>query len=105
MIRTFPQRRGRSVRPAALALAAASLLALAACGTSTGGGGATAGDSLTETDYYEAAPQNVELPKLLSTCADKAGVKVEHQQVPRDQFMPKLLQQASARRSSNQFER
>jgi multiple sugar transport system substrate-binding protein len=96
MIGTFPQRRGRSARPVALTLAAASLLALAACGTSTGGGSATV-DSLTETDYYDAAPQNTELPKVLDECGAQVGVKIVHQQVPRAQFMPKLLQEASSR--------
>jgi len=97
MIRTSPQRRGRSAGPAALALAAVSLLALAACGTSTGGGGGTTVDSLTETDYYDAAPQNTELPKVLDECGAQVGVKIVHQQVPRAQFMPKLLQEASSR--------
>ena len=97
MIGTHPQRRGRSAGPVALVLAAASLLALAACGTSTGGGASATVDSLTETDYYDAAPQNTELPKVLNECGAQVGVKIVHQQVPRAQFMPKLLQQASSR--------
>ena len=97
MIGTHPQRRGRSAGPVALVLAAASLLALAACGTSTGGGSSATVDSLTETDYYDAAPQNTELPKVLNECGAQVGVKIVHQQVPRAQFMPKLLQQASSR--------
>jgi multiple sugar transport system substrate-binding protein len=97
MIGTHPQRRGRSAGPVALVLAAASLLALAACGTSTGGSSSATVDSLTETDYYDAAPQNTELPKVLNECGAQVGVKIVHQQVPRAQFMPKLLQQASSR--------
>ena len=85
-------------RPEACAplLAAACLLALAACGSATAGGGSDV-DTLTEIDYYDAAPQNTQLPKLLDECGDAGGVTIEHQQVPRAQFMPKLLQQASAR--------
>ncbi|GGM15159.1 ABC transporter substrate-binding protein [Dactylosporangium sucinum] len=83
-------------RALAAALAAAAL-ALSACGDGAGGGGATSDDTLTEIDYYEAAPQNTQLPKLLDACGAEAGVKVQHQQVPRTQFMPKLLQQASAK--------
>jgi len=84
-------------RPGAIALAALSLMALAACGGGTSGGGKTTVDSLTETDYYEAAPQNTQLPKVLDECGAQVGVKVVHQQIPRAQFMAKLLQEASAR--------
>ncbi|MFC4031887.1 extracellular solute-binding protein [Streptomyces polygonati] len=80
----------------AAVLAAAGALLLAACGT--GGGGSGGGtDSLTEMDYYDAAPQNTQLPAILDECGGKVGVTIKHQQVPRTQFMPKLLQQASAR--------
>ncbi|MFG1806815.1 extracellular solute-binding protein [Streptomyces sp. NPDC049040] len=82
--------------PAALVVAAA--LALAACGTGANSGGSGgAPDTLTEIDYYDAAPQNTQLPRILDACGAKAGVTIKHQQVPRAQFMPKLLQQASAR--------
>jgi multiple sugar transport system substrate-binding protein len=97
MIGTFPQRRGRSAGPVALVLAAASLLALAACGTSTGGGGSATVDSLTETDYYDAAPHSLRTFGNSVFCGAQVGVKIVHQQVPRAQFMPKLLQQASSR--------
>ncbi|WP_432843018.1 ABC transporter substrate-binding protein [Dactylosporangium sp. CA-092794] len=79
-----------------LAVALAAVLTLAACGDGAGGGRPDAG-TLTEIDYYEAAPQNTQLPKILDECAAQTGVKIEHQQVPRAQFMPKLLQQASSR--------
>jgi multiple sugar transport system substrate-binding protein len=72
------------------------MLALAACGSGSGGNSSDP-ITLTETDYYEAAPHNVELPKLLNACATEVGVRVQHQQVPRTQFMPSLLQQASSR--------
>ncbi|GAA3228893.1 ABC transporter substrate-binding protein [Dactylosporangium siamense] len=83
-------------RLTAAAAAFAALAVLSACGDGAG----TAKDdtgTLTEIDYYEAAPQNTQLPKLLDACGTEVGVKIEHQQVPRAQFMPKLLQQASAR--------
>jgi multiple sugar transport system substrate-binding protein len=78
------------------ALAAAGALVLAACGTGSGGPGGSS-DTLTEIDYYDAAPQNTQLPAILDECGNQVGVKVKHQQVPRAQFLPKLLQQASAR--------
>ncbi|WP_329171886.1 ABC transporter substrate-binding protein [Streptomyces sp. NBC_01477] len=96
-------RTSRLFRPAArpgtlAALAAAGALTLAACGTGSGAGGSGgAPDTLTEIDYYDAAPQNTQLPQILDECAARTGVKIKHQQVPRAQFMPKLLQQASAR--------
>src|SRR5689334_10326482 len=64
-----------AVRPGTLtALTAAGLLALAACGTGTGSGG-SGGDSgtLTEIDYYDAAPQNTQLPQILDECAARTG--------------------------------
>jgi multiple sugar transport system substrate-binding protein len=81
----------------ALAATACLLGGLTACGNdSKASGGAPT--TLTEMDYYEAAPQNTELPKILDACGQQAGVTIQHQQVPRDQFMPKLLQQAGARK-------
>jgi multiple sugar transport system substrate-binding protein len=81
----------------ALTAASAFLLVLAGCGTSSGGSGSGSVDTLTETDYYGSAPQNTQLPKVLDECGTQVGVKVQHQQLPREQLMPKLLQQASAR--------
>jgi multiple sugar transport system substrate-binding protein len=96
MSRTLPFPR-IAARPGALAaMAAAGALVLAACGTGSGSSG-SGSDTLTEIDYYDAAPQNTQLPQILDECATKAGVHIKHQQVPRAQFMPKLLQQASAR--------
>ncbi|WP_328461201.1 sugar ABC transporter substrate-binding protein [Streptomyces sp. NBC_00448] len=80
------------------ALTAAAALVLTACGTGTGSGGSGGGsDTLTEIDYYDAAPQNTQLPAILDECGKQVGVTIKHQQVPRAQFLPKLLQQASAR--------
>jgi len=78
-------------RRAALALCA--LLSLAACGDN----GSTSDTSLTEIDYYNAAPQNTVLPKLLQECGAQAGVTIQRQEVPQGQLMSKLLLQASAR--------
>ncbi|MFI1092621.1 extracellular solute-binding protein [Streptomyces sp. NPDC020917] len=76
----------------------AGALTLAACGTGSGSGGSgSASGTLTEIDYYDAAPQNTQLPSVLDACGTQVGVKIKHQQVPRTQFLPKLLQQASAR--------
>ncbi|MEU6852043.1 ABC transporter substrate-binding protein [Actinacidiphila alni] len=96
---SFPRLTRSTARPGTLAaLAAAGVLVLAACGTGSGSGGSGSGsDTLTEIDYYDAAPQNTQLPQILDECATETGVKIKHQQVPRAQFMPKLLQQASAR--------
>ncbi|MCO6003483.1 sugar ABC transporter substrate-binding protein [Actinoallomurus purpureus] len=92
-----PRLRGMTAGRCALALAVASSLALSACGSGDGGGSGSEAGSLTETDYYDSAPQNTQLPKVLDECGDQVGVKIVHQEVPRAQFMPKLLQQASSR--------
>ena len=81
----------------AIAATACLLASAAACG-----GNSKSSDSapttLTEMDYYEAPPQNTQLPQLVDSCGKQAGVTVQHQQLPRDQMMPKLLQEASARK-------
>jgi multiple sugar transport system substrate-binding protein len=94
-----PRRPAPSLRTATAAVVAAGLFTLAACGSSGGasGSGPGATETLTEIDYYEAAPQNTQLPSILDECGTRVGVKIQHQQVPRTQFMPKLLQEASAR--------
>ncbi|GAA1306825.1 sugar ABC transporter substrate-binding protein [Planotetraspora silvatica] len=87
-------------RAAAVTVVTVTALSATACGDSVGdtsGTGSGSASTLTEIDYYEAAPQNTQLPKLLDECGAQVGVKIEHQQVPRAQFMPKLLQQASSR--------
>jgi multiple sugar transport system substrate-binding protein len=89
---------GRRARVAALA--ALPLLALAGCGSGSGQNGSSV-TTLTETDYYGAAPQNTQIQGVLNECGAQVGVKVVHQQVPREQLMPKLLQQASARSMSD----
>ena len=91
---TRPARSSTSSIAAATALVLASGL-LAACG----GGGTDSGgsvDTLTEMDYYNAAPQNTLLPSILDACGQQAGVTIKRQEVPQAQFMPKLLLQASS---------
>jgi multiple sugar transport system substrate-binding protein len=97
----------KSSRRRALALtsaaSAAALLALAACSSNSSPGGGSGGNSssaaitLTEEDYYGAAPQNTQIQGVLTQCGTQAGVKVVHQEEPRAQLVPKLLQEAASR--------
>jgi multiple sugar transport system substrate-binding protein len=89
-----------SRRTLALASAASiALLALAACSSGSGGSGgaSSAPVTLTETDYYTGAPQTGQIAGVLNACGAQAGVKIEREQVPRTQLVPKLLQDAAAR--------
>jgi multiple sugar transport system substrate-binding protein len=81
------------------AASAAALLALAACSSSPSGGGTAspAPITLTEMDYYGSAPQNSQIQGVLTECGTQAGVKVVHQEAPRAQLVPKLLQEAASR--------
>ena len=91
----------KSSRRRALAVVSAAsvaLLALAGCSSSsTSGGGGSAPLTLTEMDYYGSAPQNSQIQGVLTQCGDQAGVKVTHEEAPRAQLVPKLLQDAAAR--------
>lgn len=89
-----------SRRPALAAACAASvaLLALAGCSSSNSGGAGGSGPvTLTEMDYYGSAPQNTQIQGVLNECGAQVGVKVVHQEAPRAQLVPKLLQDAAAR--------
>ena len=98
MIRMSRPRRARAAGRGALAVAASvCLLTLAGCGTGNGGSGSGSVDTLNETDYYGSAPQNTQIQKVLDECGAQVGVKVVHHELPREQLMPKLLQQASSR--------
>src|SRR5260370_6678704 len=94
-----PRRRALAVASAA----SVCLLAMAGCSTGSGGSSSAAGSgsgsvsTLTEIDYYGAAPQNTQIQGVLNECGAQAGVKVTHQQVPRTQLVPKLLQEAASR--------
>jgi multiple sugar transport system substrate-binding protein len=82
------------------AASVAALLALAACSSSPSGGSGSASSApitLTEMDYYGSAPQNSQIQGVLTECGTQAGVKVVHQEAPRAQLVPKLLQEAASR--------
>ena len=91
----------KSSRRRALAVVSAAsvaLLALAGCSSSsTSSSGGSAPLTLTEMDYYGSAPQNSQIQGVLTQCGDQAGVKVTHEEAPRAQLVPKLLQDAAAR--------
>lgn len=106
----FVHQRGRSrtagVRGgiSTLAVASTCLLALSACGSSGNGDSSSSGSgsggtlTLNETDYYSSAPQNTQIQGVLTECATQVGgVKVVHHELPREQLMPKLLQQAASK--------
>jgi multiple sugar transport system substrate-binding protein len=88
-------------RAFALASAASSIALLALAGCSSGSGGSGSGSAspitLTEMDYYGSAPQNTQIQGVLNECGAQVGVKVVHQEEPRAQLVPKLLQQAASR--------
>jgi multiple sugar transport system substrate-binding protein len=48
-------------------------------------------------DYYGSAPQNSQIQGVLTQCGNQVGVKVTHEEAPRAQLVPKLLQDAAAR--------
>ena len=103
MISGAPGRRPATTGVGALAVASACLLALTACGSSSSssscaGSGSGGVLTLNETDYYGSAPQNTQIQGVLDECATQVGgVKVVHHELPREQLMPKLLQQASSK--------
>jgi multiple sugar transport system substrate-binding protein len=90
----------KSSRRRTLALASAAsvaLLALAGCSSGSGSSGSSASVTLTEMDYYGSAPQNSQIQGVLNQCGAQAGVKVVHEEAPRAQLVPKLLQEAASR--------
>ena len=92
----------KSSRRRALAVVSAAsvaLLALAGCSSSStsGSSSGSAPLTLTEMDYYGSAPQNSQIQGVLTQCGNQAGVKVTHEEAPRAQLVPKLLQDAAAR--------
>lgn len=84
---------------AVVSAASVALAALSACSSSHAGGGSGGSGpiTLTEMDYYASAPQNTQIQGVLTQCGNQAGVKVVHQEAPRAQLVPKLLQDAAAR--------
>jgi multiple sugar transport system substrate-binding protein len=83
---------------AVVSAASVALLALAGCSSSsTSSSGGSAPLTLTEMDYYGSAPQNSQIQGVLTQCGNQVGVKVTHEEAPRAQLVPKLLQDAAAR--------
>jgi multiple sugar transport system substrate-binding protein len=84
---------------AVVSAASVALAALAGCSSSGSGGGSGGSGqiTLTEMDYYGSAPQNSQIQGVLTQCGNQVGVKVVHQEAPRAQLVPKLLQDAAAR--------
>ena len=82
---------------AAVSAASVALLTLAGCSSSSSGSGGSGSITLTEMDYYGSAPQNSQIQGVLTQCGNQVGVKVVHQEAPRAQLVPKLLQDAAAR--------
>ncbi|MEZ0069492.1 multiple sugar transport system substrate-binding protein [Streptacidiphilus sp. MAP12-20] len=103
MISVLRRRSSQRVGISAIAVASACMLALTACGSGSGSTSASGGVlTLNETDYYGAAPQNTQIQGVLNECAAQVGgVKVVHHELPREQLMPKLLQEASSRSLSD----
>ena len=91
----------KSSRRRTLAVVSAASVALAitaGCSSSTSGSGGGSGPiTLTEMDYYGSAPQNSQIQGVLTECGNQVGVKVQHEEAPRAQLVPKLLQDAAAR--------
>ena len=91
----------KSSRRRALAVASAvsvALLTVAGCSSSGSGGGSGSGPiTLNEMDYYGSEPQSSQIQGVLTECGNQVGVKVVHEQEPRAQLEPKLLQDAAAR--------
>jgi multiple sugar transport system substrate-binding protein len=84
------------VRPPA-AVAAGTALALTAtlggCGLITA---ETGPNTLTVADYYTAEPGNTALNEILDSCAERVGVDIEREVMPRSQLVPKLLRDGAA---------
>ncbi|MEV6824816.1 sugar ABC transporter substrate-binding protein [Amycolatopsis sp. NPDC051102] len=89
----------------ALVLSAGAAL-LAACSPSPApsapaGSGAPAATSITELDYYSDEQGSAAWQKILDTCAQQTGIKIERQKVPTAQMLPKVLQGASSKTLPN----
>lgn len=76
------------------ALTTLTLIAVTACGNSTGSVADSNSNVLTEMDYYNTDPGLTALPKLLRTCGKQNGVTITRQVVP--DLRTKLLQLAGS---------
>lgn len=86
-------RRSSGARWLPTPLLPAALIVGAAC-LAVGAGAATATSKLvlTEADYYNSPPGSTAIGPLLKTCANEAGVTIQHQTVPQANLLPQLLQ-------------
>lgn len=78
----------------AAALAALTVVSVAACSGGSGSASGSDANTLTEMDYYNTDPGLSALPKLLQTCGKANGVTIKRQIVP--DLRTKLLQLAGS---------
>lgn len=67
------------------------------CGVPILGGGSGDPNTLTALDYFADNPLHDQWGSRLSACGRKIGVRIDHQSVPGDQLVSKVLQQASSK--------
>ena len=81
-----------------LAIAALAVpLGLAGCGGSGGGGSSASVKRLRVLDYYSNEPDKSNYAKVLSACGKAIGVTIQHEVVPGDTLIQKVLQQSSSK--------
>jgi multiple sugar transport system substrate-binding protein len=96
-------RRNRRARTVATGIGVTTALVFAAaCSPSPqapapGGSDAAPAASITELDYYADEQGTVAWQKILDTCTQQTGVKIERQSIPTAQMLPKILQGASSK--------
>lgn len=97
MTRRLIGRSGARSRGARLATAAALTLPLALAGCGGGGGGGGEVKSLRALDYYSAEPDKSTFTNALNTCGRENGITIQHEHVPGEALLPKVLQQSASR--------
>jgi len=76
-----------------------ALLFAAACSRNTAS--TQGGSTILELDYYTDAHGSVAWQKILDTCSEQTGVRIQRQSIPSAQMLPKILQGASSRTLPN----
>jgi multiple sugar transport system substrate-binding protein len=87
-----------------LVIAAGAALLASGCSPSpapAGGPSAAPASSITELDYYADEQGSAAWQKILDTCANETGIKIQRQSIPTAQMLPKILQGASSRTLPN----
>jgi multiple sugar transport system substrate-binding protein len=74
----------------------AAVLLAAGCTPSAGGGSGGSATSITELDYYTDQEGSAAWQRNLDSCAQQTGIKIERQNVPTSQLLPKVLQAAGS---------